>query len=55
MINVDFDGSQAALDAIVTSIYKREIRLDATNIVDILDMADFLQVSLSSPLAEETS
>ena len=42
---VDFECSQATLDAIVKSIYVREILIREENVIEILAVADYLQVT----------
>lgn len=44
MITINFEGSQAILDALVTSIYMRKAIVKAENVVEVLALADFLQV-----------
>lgn len=39
-----FEGSQATLNALVTSIYRRTAQITEKDVVEILAMADFLQV-----------
>lgn len=44
---INFEGSQAVLHTIVTSIYAQKIHIDKSNVVPILAMADYLQVCTS--------
>lgn len=42
---MDFDCSQATLNALVKSLYSQEIEVGPDNVVEILTAADFLQAS----------
>lgn len=48
---MDFDCSQATLNALVKSLYSQEIEVGPDNVVEILTAADFLQATwLTTPL-----
>lgn len=45
VVSINFNCSQATLHTIVTSIYSKEIQVNASNVCEIMAAADFLQVT----------